>query len=157
MGENQIGIVKLGMKKYLMEFLFHSLERTDDRIEIEDVSKIIKTLEKLAEEDFLFGKYNERLVVRDFNRDKSLVYLVEETDEFDFHRLDDAIAYTDKITIITLFHHAEEFRQDRSQKVVIIDKQNKFVNNEVALSYEEYEAWFKETFNRKPKYPSKDQ
>jgi hypothetical protein len=151
---NVFGIVKLGNKEFLMEFVNHSLQRTDQRLELNEVDEFIKTLEKLAEEDFQFGTYNERLVVRDFHQNKALVYTLEETDEFD--RLDAATDYEDKITIITLFYDAEPFRQDRTQRVVVIDEQNKFVDNEGALTYDEYESWFKETYKRKPKYPSKD-
>jgi hypothetical protein len=145
----------LNGEKFLMDFTEHALERSDQRLEEEDVKKFIITLEKLAERIFSFGEFYERLVTRDFFSDKVVVFSVQETDEIDFDCSDIAIEYSSKIVVVTLFHQAEQFRQNRNERVVIIDQNNNFVNDEEAVSYNEYLFWFKQTFKRMPKEDKK--
>ncbi|OIK14562.1 hypothetical protein BIV60_11385 [Bacillus sp. MUM 116] len=138
------GVVKLNQKEFLVDFSEHAMLRTEQRLEETDVQDFVNTLHKLAEEDFAFGMYGEMLVVRDFYKNKALVYVLDRTDKNDFDICDEAIDFKSKITIVTLFHDAKAFKQSPTQRVVVIDGENQFIDDETAISYSEYLEWVKE-------------
>lgn len=136
-----IGVTNLNGKDFLLDFSEHSLERSDQRFEDIDINQFLNTLNKLAQQSFQFGRYDEPLVVRDYCNNKVLVYSLSKTDEFDFERLEEALDFEDKVCIITLFHNAYTFKQNPKHRVIIIDKNNNFLNDEAAIAYEEYLEW----------------
>ncbi|MEK8130257.1 hypothetical protein WMW72_20325 [Paenibacillus filicis] len=138
----------LNGKDYLILIDEHFFKRVDQRNE--DINKFNDTYLLLANQGFIFGNVNERLVVRNFQKNISFIYAVETVTEYDTDRFDQASNFSEKVYFVTYFDHAENLNQKKVQRNILVTPQGSIFHNQ-AISSDDYIIWFTSTQGRTPR------